>query len=75
VERDGFEREISLSVSPRTQSETPVQVPAVNAAKLPMGGSSRATTSRGVDELGLAAHPSNSGEITIGNETFFSMSA
>ncbi len=38
AERDGFEPEISLAVLPRTQSETPVPVPAVNAGKLPMDG-------------------------------------
>jgi len=44
VERDGFEPEISLTVLPRTQSETPVRrleqvKPALNAAKLPTDGS------------------------------------
>jgi hypothetical protein len=36
VERDRFELEISLAVLPGTQSQTPIPVPAVNAAKLPM---------------------------------------
>jgi hypothetical protein len=39
VERDGFEPEISLVVLPSTQSQTPVPVSAVHAAKLPMDGS------------------------------------
>ncbi len=38
VERDGFEPPICLAVLPRTQSETPVPVRAVNAVKLPMDG-------------------------------------
>ncbi len=50
VERDGFEPEISVAVLPRTQSEKSVQLPAVNAARLPMDGTVEAS-SRGVDEL------------------------
>jgi hypothetical protein len=36
AERDGFEPEIPLAVLPGPRSETPVSVPEMNAAKLPM---------------------------------------
>jgi hypothetical protein len=38
AEEDGFEPEIPLAVLPRTQSETSVQLSAVNTARLPTHG-------------------------------------